>query len=509
MTLTERYEELRELRKSYSGMKTWMIRRYGMVKAVADMKIRAIQALKPPKSHDDVLGHAHHYREIQRIVAKLFGLELRKGVPVPGVQEYVQSNAFLVQLSKLLLAKIREKWAVYLAVTDVDEGQVQGLDHLNKILNLLKTNYRALEIQGRLTAAETKARTKPVAKDLSSDDNTQQPRPSVASAQQSSPRDSARKNSDGKKVNAWTCLMKGHEDHLLGQCTEFFSLTPEKRRQACRQQGCWTCLSRLGCERGECSRLKKLPTLLVCQECAEMGGAEKSPLHVLMCTWKEHSKPETGLLEDTLGKWAPKFVDTKRPGPVVVGLLSTHATATSRPPRCKTSAPSGKRPSICYDTTTGSTRRISQADMIVRPSKEDAFYVMQWLKIGGEDVLTFYDSGANTHLVEGELEEKVGFTVLSDRCVSVGTVGGGEVWSDYSQYACILGPDYEGVSHELECQGISRISRPFPEFDLHPLHHDSMLTFHDGPQLCFPPSIGGDRVRLLLGVKSLAIAPRL
>ena len=191
LTLTEGYKELRELRKSYSGMKTWMIRRYGMVKAVADMKIRAIQALKPPKSHDDVLGHAHHYREIQRIVAKLFGLELRKGVPVPGVQEYVQSNAFLVQLSELLPPKIREKWAVYLAVADVDEGQVQGLDHLNKILNLLKTNYRALEIQGRLTAAETKARSKPVAKDLISDDNTQRHRQSVASAQQSSPRDSA------------------------------------------------------------------------------------------------------------------------------------------------------------------------------------------------------------------------------------------------------------------------------------------------------------------------------
>ena len=153
----------------------------------------------------------------------------------------------------------------------------------------------------------------------------------------------------------------------------------------------------------------------MCQECTETEGAKKSPLHVLMCARKEHSKPETGLLEDTLGMWAQKFVDTKRPGPVVVGLISTHATATSRPPRCKTSAPSGKRPFICYDTTTGSTRRISQADMIVRPSKEDAFYVMQWLKIGGEDVLTFYDSGANTHLVEGELAEKVG--LLEPPCI--------------------------------------------------------------------------------------------
>ena len=508
VTLTEGYEELRELRKSYSGMKAWMIRRYGMVKTVADMKIRAIQALKPPKSADDVLGQARHYREIHRIVAKLFGLELRKGVPVPGVQEYVQSNAFLVQLSELLPAKIREKWAIYLAIADEDEGQVQGLDHLNKILNLLKTNYRALEIQGRLTAIETKTRSKPVAKDSSSD-SAPGSGPAAAAVQQPSSSNRTRKNSDRKRMNAWTCLMKGHDDHLLGQCTEFFSLSPEKRRQACRQQGCWTCLSRVGCERGECTRLKKLPTLLVCQECAEVGGIKKPPLHVLMCARKEHVKPKSELLEDALGKWAPKFSDTKRQGPVVVGLISTYATSTTKPPRCKTSAPTGAKPAVCYDTTTGSTRRISKADMIVRPSKEDCFYVMQWLRIGGEDVLTFFDSGANTHLVEGELAEKVGFTVLSDRCVPIGTVGGGEMWSEYGQYACILGPDCEGVLHELECQGISRISRPFPEFDLRPLHHDSMLAFHDGPQLCFPPSIGGDRVRLLLGVKSLGIAPRL
>ena len=76
-----------------------------------------------------------------------------------------------------------------------------------------------------------------------------------------------------------------------------------------------------------------------------------------------------------------------------------------------------------------STRLIQQQDKIVKPSKERPFFVMQQLRIGGEDVLTFYDSGANVHLVEGALAERVGFTILDNKCVSIGVVGGGQVWS--------------------------------------------------------------------------------
>ena len=67
-----------------------------------------------------------------------------------------------------------------------------------------------------------------------------------------------------------------------------------------------------------------------------------------------------------------------------------------------------------YDTRDGSSRQISQNDPIIMPSKEESFFIMQQLRIGGEDVLTFFDSGAKVHLVEGSLAEKVGFTVLDD-----------------------------------------------------------------------------------------------
>ena len=174
-------------------------------------------------------------------------------------------------------------------------------------------------------------------------------------------------------------------------------------------------------------------------------------------------QPDMADIEKALSSWVPKFTTTKWSAPLVVGFIS--ACVVSDSPPSKSSKPSSRRPNICYDTETGSTRPIGPGDPVIRSSREDSFYVMQTLRLGSEEVLTFYDSGANTHLIEGECAEELGLTVLSDKSVQIGTVGGGSLWSEYGQYAAVLGPDIHGQSHELECQGVELISRPYPEFD--------------------------------------------
>jgi len=143
------------------------------------------------------------------------------------------------------------------------------------------------------------------------------------------------------------------------------------------------------------------------------------------------------------------------------------------------------------------------------PSKEESFFVMQQLRIGGEEVLTFFDSGANVHLVEGSLAERVGFTVLDDKCVSILVVGGGRIWTEYGQYACVLGPDAANQYHQIECQGLERITSCVPEVDLRPLANEAAPVFPNGNQLSYPKMVGGDRVKLLIGIRSTALAPRL
>jgi hypothetical protein len=62
-TLTESYDELRVRKISYEAMKSWLFDQFGMIKSVCDNQLRAIRAMKPPKSEDDLLAYAQYLPE--------------------------------------------------------------------------------------------------------------------------------------------------------------------------------------------------------------------------------------------------------------------------------------------------------------------------------------------------------------------------------------------------------------------------------------------------------------
>ena len=235
----------------------------------------------------------------------------------------------------------------------------------------------------------------------------------------------------------------------------------------------------------------------------------RPPLSIFFCGLEKHCKPPPEVVGEALEKWVPNFKVSGLGAPLVIGLSTVLATPRGSGPVSKTTPPTSRVPKQTYDTRDGTTRQIQPQDNIVVPSKEQPFFVMQQLRIAGEDVLTFYDSGANIHLVEGSLAEKVGFTVLDDRCVSIGVVGGGQIWTEYGQYACVLGPDANLQYHQVECQGLDRITSFVPEVNLQPLAKEASPTFYNGNQLRYPKTVGGDRVKLLIGIRSTALAPRL
>jgi len=520
-SLTENYEELQAQRKDYEAMKRWMIDQFGMLKGVADGQLKVIKNLKTPRT-DDLTGYAQYLRSIHRCVHNLYKLEIQKGVRVPQLQEHLEGNTFLMQLAEVLPSKIQQEWSKFLAKRGVTTWKVEGREYFNKILEILQENFLALEIQARLPSKDTAPKQPKAKAHHAHHDSDEDVTPGIkrlTAAVDSKPKPKQQtgkgptKAPDQSKFTRWTCLVKGHEKHDLGECRQFFEATPQKRRASCRWQGCWTCLSKTGgdCKKGHCSRLQKIPVILICQGCAVADRKGLPPLHVLMCGIKDHAKPDPKAIGEALEKWVPKFQVARLSGPVAVSFVSTHASAIGKPPTSRSSPPSPTNSGrdVSFDTHTGESSLISSQDSIIRPSKEESFYIMQQLCIGGESVLTFYDSGSNTHLVEGELAEKIGFTVLDDRCVPIGVVGGGRIWSEYGQYSCILGPDCDNRFHELECQGLTRISAAFPEFQLGSAVSDAMQTFQDGRRLFYPKKIGGDRVKLLLGIKSMSLAPKL
>ena len=531
-SLTESYEELKVRKKDYDAMRAWLIDQYGMIKGVCDAKIKAIKALKPPKSDDDLIGHSLHLRKIHQAITSLRELEIRKGARVPGLHEHMESNTFLMQVSEVLPKAIQLKWSKLLAKEGITTWKVEGQEYLDKLLDLLRRAYITSEIQARIPGNEQpqkpKAKVGHAARDSSPQvqaDGSHSPTVSAADSKQQgkskrtkgtagNPKPAKNvNNSPAAQVSHWSCLIEGHEKHELGKCTQFFQLTTKERRLKCRNQGCWTCLARRNtkgdCKQGECSRISEIPIALLCQGCSVANTQGKPPLSVFFCGIEAHNKPSEKLIGEALEKWIPGFKVAGLGAPIVVGLSTVHVTPPGKRPQSKTTPPTSRIPMNTYNTRDGSTHQISPNVPIIMPSKEESFFIMQHLRIGAEDVLTFYDSGANVHLVEGSLAERVGFTVLDDKCVSIGVVGGGRIWTEYGQYACVLGPDANGHYHQIECQGLERITGCVPEVDLWPLSYEAAPTLPNGNMLYYPKTVGGDRVKLLIGIRSTALAPRL
>ncbi len=74
---------------------------------------------------------------------------------------------------------------------------------------------------------------------------------------------------------------------------------------------------------------------------------------------------------------------------------------------------------------------------------------MQILQIGESQILAFFDSGANSHLISGEVALRENLEKYSDTPTRITVVGGGTVCSEYGSFNFCLGPDQENRFHEL------------------------------------------------------------
>jgi hypothetical protein len=161
--------------------------------------------------------------------------------------------------------------------------------------------------------------------------------------------------------------------------------------------------------------------------------------------------------------------------------------------------------SLVYNTQTGKTRAVNPADRVVSTPSERACYVMQHLNIAGQRVLAFYDSGANSNIVEYDLARDAGFHQIGFEAVSFKVAGGGSVRSSCGQFSAILGPDVNGNTHDVECQAVDQITGTFPTFRLDDIITEARATI--GAHHVFPQEIGGAPVKLLIGIRSTQLAP--
>jgi hypothetical protein len=71
----------------------------------------------------------------------------------------------------------------------------------------------------------------------------------------------------------------------------------------------------------------------------------------------------------------------------------------------------------------------------------------------------------------------------------------------------VLGPCQNGKSYSLECQAVAQITCQFPLARLDPIADEARRSLP--PDTIFPAEIGGEEVKLLVGIRQTELAPRL
>ena len=255
-----------------------------------------------------------------------------------------------------------------------------------------------------------------------------------------------------------------------------------------------------------------MPAELICVDCAKNTTLGRAPPIILFCSLPSHYKPPLEDVIMSLEAWIPDLNLKGLGVPIQVNftMFDVYSSSLLTPPsshKTLTGPPTINPGNVVYDTTTGRSRTVSQKDTINRTSNETAFYAMQTLRIKNEEVLVFYDSGNNGHLIEGQTAELLDLDILSRETVPIGGLGGKVCWADYGKYTVILGPDAFGECHELDMQGIKTITNTLPEINLTQLWGEANTVLHNKRQL--PAKVGGSPVQILIGIKSTRLSPKL
>ena len=132
--------------------------------------------------------------------------------------------------------------------------------------------------------------------------------------------------------------------------------------------------------------------------------------------------------------------------------------------------------------------------------------MMQDLRIGKYNSLTFFDFGANAHLNDGSLVKRENLQKFSYNKADLGVIGGGVITAESGNFRFNLGSGKDGVYHEIRAIGIKNVTTEFREYRLGELGKEFMSSATGlEKEYILPKTVGGSKGYLLLGVKNTRV----
>ena len=198
---------------------------------------------------------------------------------------------------------------------------------------------------------------------------------------------------------------------------------------------CFSCLKpRIICKSRRCNNVASVPEVFKCAICASWAMSKGlAPFNIFFCKGMEHGDSRARLaelkkeLEKYIGKLGTTIVDSK-----IQIAVNFKFQATNTKDGSESFLESSHRAKILppappFDFESG-IQVLCQYKNVCSEISESSIYLMQNLRIGNSDYLTFLDSGANAYLIDGQLVEKESLQLISSNSTDWRWINYDGVW---------------------------------------------------------------------------------
>jgi hypothetical protein len=145
-SIKEGNKELEDAKRNYPAMKSLLLEKWGMCDLVCDQYLEGIERVAMPSDPKDKAGMLSYVKNAYNRLTTLTRLEVTRGQPVPGLEDYYLSNQFLKKVHRVLPEELGSQFLMKLQENGESYYLMKGRQYMDRMIALLRCCYKSLEI---------------------------------------------------------------------------------------------------------------------------------------------------------------------------------------------------------------------------------------------------------------------------------------------------------------------------------------------------------------------------
>ncbi len=127
-------------------MKSLLLEKWGTCDLVCDQYLEGIERVAIPTDPKDKAGMLSYVKNAYNRLTTLTRLEVTRGQPVPGLEDYYLSNQFLKRVHRVLPEELGSQFLMKLQENGESYYLMKGRQYMDRMISLLRCCYKSLEI---------------------------------------------------------------------------------------------------------------------------------------------------------------------------------------------------------------------------------------------------------------------------------------------------------------------------------------------------------------------------